>query len=486
MFIKGPTNKCSDAPMRTKILLWLLVLLLCFYAVKAEPASVEIIESMEDVEAGDDAIFKIKITNLQSERDVFKVVGDEFATYPFSEFAALIKTEPAQVKLNPEESAEVIITIKTLDTAKVNTKYTTKILVASLINSEEKTTLEVVTQLVSAKNVIEIVPKIPEEITPGVAFTVPIKLKNRAYIPFKDLEVYLSSDTPKIAEKVVVSFKEREEKTESLNVLFNKDTTPGIHTVYIKVYEGESLKGSFSQDVIIIPGEEVAEDVLTDTGFLSSVRTITKVNTGNVISNQRMETHYSLFKRVFTSTDPKAEIEKSNYVWEFTLEPGEEKEIKIITNYRPLFYGCIIIILFIIGMLFHIERSVVLKKRIFRIKEDTHGISEFKILLHLRNGKRYTLRDVKVLDVLPHVVSATQEFGTLKPTTVQKGKRSARMVWEIGDLEQKEERVLSYKVKSKINLLGEVRLPAATIQFINKKGKVEELKSLKLRVIKKE
>ena len=69
---------------------------------------------------------------------------------------------------------------------------------------------------------------------------------------------------------------------------------------------------------------------------------------------------------------------------------------------------------------------------------------------------------------------------------VQKGKKSVRMVWEIGDLDPKEERVLSYKVKSKMNLLGEVRLPAAVVQFINKKGALQELKSLKLRVIKKE
>jgi len=213
---------------------------------------------------------------------------------------------------------------------------------------------------------------------------------------------------------------------------------------------------------------------------------ITKKNEGNIVSTHRVETKYSLFKRVFTSTSPKAKKESGKYVWELTLEPGEKTDIKINTNYRPLFYGLIIIVLFIVGMLFHIERSVVLKKRIFRIKEDSQGISEFKILLHLRNGKHFGLRDVKVLDVLPHVISATQDFGTLKPTTVQKGKRSVRMVWEVGDLDPKEERVISYKVRSKINLLGEVRLPAATVQFINQKGSVVELKSLKLRVIKKE
>tara|TARA_Y100000310_G_scaffold339954_1_gene434255 strand:+ start:15892 stop:17310 length:1419 start_codon:yes stop_codon:yes gene_type:complete len=472
--------------MRTKIFLVVLLVFFSSSFVFANPVSVEIIESTEDVEAGSDAKFKVLITNNRDERDVFRIFGDDFAIYPFSDFAALIKAEPSQVKLSPEESAEVLISIQTLDTARVNQYYTTKMKVSSLINPEEKTIFEVVTFVVSAKDVIELIPNFPERTKPGVPITVPLKLKNRAYIPMENIEVYLSSDVPNTAENKILNFKEREEFNEDMVLTFNKDVSPGIHTISVRAYQGEELRGSFAQDIIVVPDEDVAEDLDVSRGFLSSLTIIKKKNDGNIVSTQRMETKYSLFKRVFTSTTPKAEKESGKYVWELTLEPGEEAEIQIKTNYRPLFYGLIIIVLFVIGMLFYIERSVVLKKRIFRIKEDSHGISEFKILLHLRNGKRFGLRDVKVLDVLPHVISATQDFGTLKPTTVQKGKMSVRMVWEIGDLDPKEERVISYKVKSKINLLGEVRLPAATVQFINQKGSVVELKSLKLRVIKKE
>lgn len=452
----------------------------------AEPVSVEIVEDAGDVEAGSSAMFKIIITNNQDSRDVFKIVGDDFAVYPFSEFAALIKAEPAQVKLDAEESAEVIITIETLDTAKVNTRYTTKIKVSSLINPEQKTLFDLNTLVVSAKDVIEIIPLLPEKIKPGEEVRVPIKLKNRAYIPLTNLELYASSDVPEIAQKKTFNIKEREEVNETMNMLFGKNTLPGYHTLNIKVYQNDEIKGSFTQDVYILPRDDVTERIDIERGFLSWLTAITKKNEGNIASEQKVETHYTLWKRVFTTTQPKAKKEDGKYVWRFTLQPGEEAKIEILTNYRPVLYGIIIIAIFIAGMLWHIERSVVLKKRIFRVKEDTQGISEFKILLHLRNGSKGILRDVKVLDILPFVVSHTNDFGTLKPTTIQKGKKSVRMVWEIGDLQPKEERVLSYKVHSKMDLLGEVRLPAAIVQFLNKRGVLIELRSLKLRVIKKE
>jgi hypothetical protein len=271
-----------------------------------------------------------------------------------------------------------------------------------------------------------------------------------------------------------------------MTLMFGKATTPGYHTIYFKVYQTNEIKGSWEQDIYVVPQDDVAENIAVERSFLASFTTITKKNEGNVVSAQKIETEYPLWKRIFTTTEPRAVKKDGKYTWEFVLQPGEEIKIKVLTNYRPALYGVIIIVLFTVGMLWYIERSVVLKKRIFRVKEDEHGISEFKILLHLRNGSKKTLRDVKVLDILPYMVSSTNEFGTLKPTTIQKGKQSIRMVWELGDLEPKEERVISYKVKSKMNLLGEVRLPAAVVQFIDKRGVLQELKSLKLRVIKTE
>ena len=385
-----------------------------------------------------------------------------------------------------EECAEVIVTIQTLDTAKVNTHYTTKIKVSSLIDPTQKTVFELKTFLVSAKDIIEIIPALPEKIKPGIPAPITVQLNNRAYIPLTNLELYATSDVPDLTEKKVFTIKERESITENMTLRFDKAATPGYHTIYFKVYQNNEIKGSFEQDVYVVPQEDVTENIEGDQSFLASRITITKKNDGNVVSAQKIETQYPLWKRIFTTTEPRAVKKDGKYIWEFVLQPGEAAEIKVFTNYRPALYGIVIIILFTVGMLWHIERSVVLKKRIFRVKEDEHGISEFKILLHLRNGSKKTLRDVKVLDILPYMVSSTNEFGTLKPTTIQKGKKSIRMVWEVGDLQTKEERVLSYKVKSKMNLLGEVQLPAAVVQFINKRGIVQELKSLKLRVIKKE
>mgnify|MGYP001606654667 FL=1 len=80
-----------------KVVIVMLWIVLYASLVVAEPVSVQIIEAADEVEAGSDAVFKILITNNRAERDVFKIVGDDFAIYPFSDFASLIIAEPAQV-----------------------------------------------------------------------------------------------------------------------------------------------------------------------------------------------------------------------------------------------------------------------------------------------------------------------------------------------------------------------------------------------------
>ena len=108
----------------------------------------------------------------------------------------------------------------------------------------------------------------------------------------------------------------------------------------------------------------------------------------------------------------------------------------------------------------------------FKIKRTTEGLSELKILIHLRNGKATTLENVRILDVLPNSLEPTNEFGTLHPSKVQQGTRGRRLIWEIGTLAPHEERIISYKVKSKVRLIGETNLPPSMIQYMNNKGKI--------------
>ncbi len=456
-----------------------LIALLVIPLVFANPITIVVMESQDEVEAGSVAEFTVKITNDGLDRDVFSIEPDEFNVYPFSDFAQRIEAKPSQVKLDAGESAIVKILIKTIDVTLPNKYYDSKIIVSSVIHPESKESIMLKTYVASAKNIIEIVPRLVQQITPGKEINVPIKLKNRSRLVM-DLEVTLGTDIPNIAEPLRVSLRSQEEKQVEMKINVDPTALPGERKITIAAYEKDQLRGSFITEVSILPKDRVEEDRDVKRGFLSSTTTIIRENKGNVASEQRVEAKYNIIQRIFSSMTPKPETEIGKVIWKFTLQPGSKKTIEIYSNYRPLLYGIIAVIIFTAIVLFSIERSVVIKKRTFRGKEMVEGVKEYKIFILVRNGKKYTLSDVKVMDLVPNILNLTSDFGSLRPDRVQHSDRATRLLWNVIKLEPREERVFSYKIRLKDSIVGEVVLPVAIIQFVDAKDKFEQVQSMRV------
>ena len=105
-------------------------------------------------------------------------------------------------------------------------------------------------------------------------------------------------------------------------------------------------------------------------------------------------------------------------------------------------------------------------------------ISEFKVLLHLQNIGDSVIKDLEVFDYVPTLIDIVKEFsiGTLNPTRVLKHEKKGRsaVIWDIEKLDPHEERIVSYNIKSKLTILGELTLPSAVVKFThnNKRLKV--------------
>ncbi|MBI1972775.1 hypothetical protein HYS50_02100 [Candidatus Woesearchaeota archaeon] len=462
-----------------KALLLVIVLVCTTVNVFADLLDVALLESQDEVEAGTTAEFTLKITNNGLERDVFSIEADELNVYPFSEFAAKIEAKPFQVKLNAEESAISKVLIKTRDIAPPNRFYDSTVIVASVIHPEVKKTIILKTYIASAKNIIEIVPQLPTKITPGKETKVPVRLKNRSRLTLENIEIVTATDVPKIADPIIITLQPQEEKEETIIINIAPAATPGMKKMTIAAYEKDQLRGSFVADVEILPKDRVEEDREVKRGFLSSTTTITRKNRGNTASEQRVEAAYNLIQRIFSSMTPKPETELNKVVWKFTLEPGEKKTIEIYSNYRPALYGFIVVALFTAILIFSIERSVVIKKRIFHGKEVMEGVKEYKVFLLARNGKKYTINDVKVMDLVSNILELTADFGSLKPDRVQHGERTTRLLWNVIKLDPGEERVFSYKIRKKSSIIGDVILPVAIMQYVDNKEKFVQVQSIR-------
>mgnify|MGYP001587683400 CR=1 FL=1 len=446
----------------------LAVILIAFPAIAQEDNStitLQVIPVAPEVEIGGTATFKLAITNMGPERDVFKISGDPSDISPFSPAVQYIQFEPNQIKLDPDQMKEVDVKVKILENAEPDDEHRVDVTVSSLSHTENEKSTSLKVFVLSNKDVVQMSANAPSEVTPGENYELSVLFKNRLNSFLEGYEISVYSDLPGISKSFFANFSAKEEREEYFSFPISLNAAPGDYALNVKAYSGSDLKGSYSWAFKVNEKSSIGEQKAEKGGFLKSTTTITKRNDGNVKSTQSITIESSFLKNIFTSTKPDAKTRHGDLTWEFSLAPGEEYTVTVERNYRPIFYGFVIIVLAVILIYFHIERSVVIKKRIFMIRSNIQGLSEMKILLIVRNGRMKQLQGVKVMDVLPNIIQPTHEFGTLKPDSVQQGAKGKRFVWEIGNLEPGEERVLTYKVKAKLHLDGGALLPPAMMQY---------------------
>jgi hypothetical protein len=155
----------------------------------------------------------------------------------------------------------------------------------------------------------------------------------------------------------------------------------------------------------------------------------------------------------------------------FNIEPNEKHKIVVKVSFIPL--AILIVILAILASSLYVwsTRKLLIKKEILKVDETKDGITELKILLHIKNKSRSTLRHLAVVEHLPKVIEPMKDFGTLKPEKVQKGSKGVRIMWLLPELVKGEERIISYKVRSKINIVGSFVLSPAQIRYRALRGK---------------
>jgi hypothetical protein len=459
--------------MKKLLIIPLILLIFSSIALAENELITNINDISKEIEAGAAAEYTINITNPRDTRDVFRITYNDLDVYPFSDFVRNIVFEPSQLKLGIGESGIIKVILKTVDTAPQDKGYEMPLTVASLTNPEILEEFILKTYVVSPEDVVLIFPEIPNEMIPGEEYKIKLRFKNRGNVALENYEILVSSDLPQFQKNFIVSFGPKEEIVEIISLKTGENLRAGDYVVNVKVYDSRSkTKGSYSSAFTITKNENVEEIADKEGRFLKKVHTITKTNKGNVRDEMEIVADVNFFSRIFSKAEPEPSVRKGNYVWQFTLEPGDEFVAVYTTNYRPVFFGLLIIILATFGMMHLIDKSVIIKKRMYKIRRTPDGLSELKILIHLKNGNSKPIKNVSIMDVLPNTMASTEEFGTLKPTKVQQGTRGRRFIWEIGELAPQEERILSYKITSKVKLIGETRLPPTVVQFTSAKGKV--------------
>lgn len=459
--------------MKRVFLIFALILLLSL----AYADEIEIFKVDENNKAvpGSIATFRLSITNKQLTADGFKILPDEFAAVPFSDSIEYITANPSSITLNPGESEEVDINIKVLGEAIPNKNYRTFVDVVSRNKPSIKQRQDLVVNVVYPKEVVKITTDISDRIIPGEGFGFNLYLSNSVNKIIKDAEVFVTSELFEDKFNTPLYYGADVKK----EMVFDLDpgTEPGMYTLDIKVYSSRELQGSYTKEIIIVKNPDIQEKIEKSSDLFVNRIKIVKTNMGNLVAQDSYKTSVGGFANYFTTYSiPPSELKGREVTWNFEIMPGQKYEIEIVTDYRGFWLALFVLVIIVSMVVYILGRKVVIKKTTYKVRETKDGISELKVLLHVRNKDR-ALKNITVMDYLPSLVHPAGEYGTLKPK-IQKGKSGIRFVWHLDVLEAGEERVFSYNVKAKLNIVGNLMLPSAIVSY-KKKGKTFRSRSKK-------
>jgi hypothetical protein len=281
------------------------------------------------------------------------------------------------------------------------------------------------------------------------------------------------SDIPSLNMEQTVDLKPNSKKTVEFTANIDDTQQPKKYVVFFQFeHGGEVIKVVDKQIEIlplIIPFTKTVEE---ESSFLKTSRIVTFTNDGNVRNTQEVGYDVGLIGSLFTSSKPGSHIINTDggrmLGWKIDLGAGEHVSIPMNTNYRiPL----VVLVLLIIGVVLYVmyKNPLAITKSASNVVLHEGSLSGLKVTLVVKNLGAKPLRDVHITDEIPSITNIEKEveMGTLKPTQMLRGRKGRVFVkWTLSELESKEERLISYKIRSTLNIVGTFTLARAKASFL--------------------
>ncbi|KYK26043.1 hypothetical protein AYK26_01185 [Euryarchaeota archaeon SM23-78] len=469
------------------IIVLVLLLMTCLQA----SAFTYFVETLNNtITKEESAFFKLIIKNPAGYEDFFTVSTRDIDW--------LLDVEPAVGLIPPESEAKYIIELKP------------KLIV------EEGKTYFIPIKIKSEKTGFHF-----EETQKFAVYVVPSYLLNRTYAPTVTTIVYMDKKIdPREKVSVRLNLRNRNPRDlEDLKVIINGEIFYKEYTTHLLPLEDKTNEILFEVDPLVEPGtrkvtvtlffedKRIAESSVEYEiiGYINMQKTYTRksvlfrteesytlYNNGNQEGTAEKKFSINFFKRLFTKFSPDPVKEegidgKTYYVIREDLFPEESLKIFIITDYRLLVL--IIILIILTTILYYALRSpIIIVKSAEPLGKTKEGVSEVKVRIYLKNRARRPIHNLRVTDSVPSIAEIEKKahLGSMEPISIGKSKRGTVARWELDVLESYEERIITYKIKSKLKLIGGIRLPSAKARFDTKKGKERTIYSKGINLVHRE
>jgi len=478
--------------MRQRVVVIIILIMLSLLWVQLVSAATPYEIFVEDVTTsifpGAAATFSLSILNNLEIEDEYSMQLEGLSwnvqSDPLADYLSGIKLDSKSshstvLKLAPIETLEFGIYRLELKITSKNSKLTKSVFLNVNVKNPQPPIREyfaVVSRLV----------EVPPLIDPREPVVIKINLENRNPKNITSLQIKLSSNL--INAEQATNLGPLKKRAVQFDIELDPLTPPQEDILKVTlIVDNNVLEPEIREPITIIEYSNVVEKIESPvSGFLSNTQSYTFTNKGNINAKHTTEKRVGFFAQLFTSTTPKAyKISKSegNYLaWDIELGPNESKTISKTASYLPLFILGLIIII-IIAAYFIFRSPMALSKDATIIATKQGGISQLKIVIHLKNRTPKNFEDVTVIDKVPNIVEIEKhpEHGAIQPTRILRSTKEGSIIkYELGTLERFEERIVTYRVKSKLTIIGGMNLPNAMVKFSTKNGKEQISKSNRL------
>lgn len=283
-------------------------------------------------------------------------------------------------------------------------------------------------------------------------------------------------------ENLIPTVQAKSSKIISINYTFGKYVSTGKYSVNSVLQDSlnktvDKRSAEFKINAMFKLPTEYTEKTRSIGIFSISVKIRIK-NEGNVPTPEFyiMESIPSFAKSFFKPEISPTFVNKTDnriiYGWFFSpLDPDQE----VIINYRfDLLPVCIAVIFIIIVV--YILFSITLKPLIIKKHKYVKAEKEISISLDVKNRCMSEIKDVTIKDFVPPLVQLVEKFDTLRPKT-KKIRHGVELTWKFDSLKPREERVLTYRIKPAVEVIGTLKLSSTTLTYVDRKGVKRSVKS---------
>lgn len=320
---------------------------------------------------------------------------------------------------------------------------------------------------------------VPEVQDPRQIMRVSVLMTNKNMLDMKNLTLRIRSDL--FFKEINTSLGPKKDRTGEFLVDIDPLQSPGLYKIYAELYypiTDKVVSEAESEFKIDTYSSSPLKRNHTSSWFMvKDVISVENIGNYEIVKETTARTHW--YERMFTSTDPDTEVVrvdgKSYFQWNPSVKPMEVKTLVITKNYRLLILVLLLLLLAVIS--YYIFRSpIILLKEAHVLEQDDHGISEIKIKVFVKNRSRTPLEHITITDKVPGITDYVESsnLGSMRPSRITKTTAKGTILhWDLDKLDAFEERIITYRLKSKLKIVGDMSLPKTRVKFTYGAGKRE-------------